>query len=80
MNEHDRNQELADHICEHFAWNGRRFDEGEFVSLLDGEVFAVGPTLEEVLTALRKADPDPARGMVFEVASSTMDMIRRGEA
>jgi hypothetical protein len=56
--------------------NGRQFQQGECVALLDGRVVAVAANLDAALRALRALDPDPRRGMVFEVAAPVTDVIR----
>jgi hypothetical protein len=76
MSEKQQNQEIADRICREIQWNGQQFRTGECVSLLDGTIVAVAPCLHDAVMALRKADPDPRRGMVFEVAPPVMDIIR----
>ncbi len=77
MNELELNQEIADRICEGHPWNGRQLCRGECVALLDGEVVAVADDLDGALKCLRATDPNPRRGMVFEVAPPTVDVIRR---
>ena len=72
------NQETADRICSgNSSWNGRMFRYGECVALLDGEVIAVADDLDGALKSLRATDPNPRRGMVFEVSPSVLDVIRR---
>ena len=76
MNENDINQQVAEQICQAFAWNGRSFDAGECVALLDGKVVAVAKDLEGAANALRALDPNPRRGMVLEVGLPVTDVIR----
>jgi hypothetical protein len=76
MNEQQMNQEIAERICQSRRWNGKPFDSGTWVALLDGQVVAVRPDLDAALDALRALDPSPERGMVFEVASPVPDVIR----
>ena len=76
MNEIEKNQEAADSICRDFVWQGRGFQQGECVALLDGAVVAVASDLDQVLQALRKIDPDPGRGMLVEVRMPGIDVIR----
>jgi hypothetical protein len=76
MNERERNQEIADSICRDFQWQGREFQPGECVALLDGTVVAVAPDLDRALAVLRNIDPDPRRGMLVEVRKPVVDVIR----
>lgn len=77
MNETQLNQEAADRICQGLQWNDRHLRYGECVALLDGEVIAVAEDLDGALKSLRATDPNPRRGMVFEVAPLFVDVIRR---
>lgn len=76
MRELEKNQEVADSICRDFEWQGREFQAGECVALLDGAVVAVAPDLDRALAALRGIDPDPRRGMLVEVREPALDVIR----
>jgi hypothetical protein len=76
MNDHDRNLRIAQSLHRDFAWGGRSFQRGDFVALLDGEVIAVEKSADDAIAALRAREIDPNRGMVVEVASSTVDVIR----
>ncbi len=76
MKEIDINQEVAELICHGGFLNGQQFRTGECVALLDGKVIAVAKDLEGALGALRALDPNPLRGMVFEVGSPVTDVIR----
>jgi hypothetical protein len=76
MNERERNQELADSICRDFRWQGREFQLGECVALLDGTVVAVASNLDQALEVLRNIEPDPGRGMLVEVRKPVVDVIR----
>lgn len=76
MSETERNQRIADRICQDFQWDGQTFESGEYVALLDGKVVATADGLAQALGALRSVDPDPARGMIVEVAKSPVDVIR----
>ncbi len=75
MHEKVANQVVAEAICSTMRWDGREFRLGEGVALLDGKVVAVGENLEAALRALRVIDPDPKRGMVFEVAPLRVERI-----
>jgi len=77
MSELDINQQVADQISTLSRWNGREFHSGEWLTLLDGKVVAVEHDLEAALRALRASDPNPSRGMVFEVGPPVTDVIRR---
>jgi hypothetical protein len=76
MSDKDRNLRIAESICAHFAWNGRRFRAGEFVALLDGRIIAVTDNPDGAISALRAIDPDPQHGMVIEVTHPIVDVIR----
>jgi len=76
MNEMHLNQQVAEQICDARQSNGRHFQLGDCVALLDGQVVAVAGDLDAALRALRARDPDPGRGMVFEVATPVTDVIR----
>ena len=76
MNEMQLNQQLAEHICDVGEANGRQFRWGTCVALLDGQVVGVADDLDGALRALRSLEPNPARGMVFEVATPVTDVIR----
>ena len=41
MSEHEKNQQVADHICHHLQWNDRQFAIGDCLALLDGQIVAV---------------------------------------
>jgi len=76
MNEYELNQKVAERICQDLRWADRRFRMGDCVALLDGNVVAIADTPNDVLSALRSVAPDPARGMVVEVAPPVVDVIR----
>ncbi len=76
MNEMQLNQQVAEQICDVRQANGRQFQLGTYVALLDGQVVAVAGDLDAALRALRRLDPNSGRGMVFEVATPVTDIIR----
>lgn len=76
MRETDVNQQVAEQICTGGQWKGRAFRSGEVVALLDGKVVAVEKDLNSALQTLRALDPNPGRGMIFEVGSPVTDVIR----
>lgn len=76
MEETDINQQVAEQICILSRWNGTEFHSGEWVALLDGKVVAVAKDLGTALQALRVLDPNPLRGMLFEVGTPVTDVIR----
>ena len=76
MSEYERNVEVARAIRRDFRWQGRTFQRGEFVGLLDGEVVVVAPTLAEALQGLENIAPSPDRGMLVKVAPPVVDVIR----
>jgi len=52
MNEMQLNQQVAEQICDARQSNGRQFQAGKCVALLDGEVVAVEGDLDAALRAL----------------------------
>lgn len=76
MQEFELNQRAAEHICQHLEWQGQSFRVGVCVSLLNGEVVSTEKDLDCALTALRNVEPDINRGMVFEVTTDLVDVIR----
>src|SRR5262252_5048743 len=76
MTEREINQQVAEQICNGARWNGQEFRPGESVALLDGKVVAVAKDLGAALQRLRAIDPNPRRGMVFEVGPPVMDVNR----
>ena len=76
MSEHEQNRRVAEKMCEEFAWNGQALQKGDCVAILDGHVIAVAPRPDEAIALLRKADPNPRRGMVIEISRPTPDVIR----
>ena len=77
MNEHDQNRRVAEKMCQEFAWDGQPLHEGDCVAILDGIVIAVARKPDEAIASLRKADPNPRRGMVIEISRPTPDVIRQ---
>jgi hypothetical protein len=69
-------QTVAEQICRDLLYQGRRFQLGEYVALLDGEVVATAKTVEEAARELDQVAPDPKRGLIFEVAPLQPDVIR----
>ena len=76
MNEHERNLRIAQSLHRDFSWNGQTFQRGDFVALLDGEVIAVEKSADDAIATLRSREPDPKLGMVVEVTSPAVDVIR----
>jgi len=72
MSEREINQPVADQICSTGRLNGKLFQLGECVALLDGKVVR---DLKGALSALRSLDPDPRRGMLLTVGPQ-VDLIR----
>ena len=77
MNDLEINQRVAEQICQAGRLNGKQFRQGECVALLDGKVIAVANDLATALSALRGTDPNPQRGMIFEVGPPVIEAIRR---
>ena len=76
MNEKERNLRIAESISAQFSWNGRTFQEGDYLALLDGQIVAVAKNPDDAISALRALEPDPKRGMVVEVGHPTVDVVR----
>jgi len=76
MKEIDINQRVSEEICNGAMCNGKQFRAGDWIALLDGKVVAVAGDLDRALRSLRALDPDPRRGMVFEVGPPVTDVIR----
>lgn len=76
MSEAESNQRVADKIRQDLEWQGQRFALGDIVALLDGEVIAIGKSLDDALRQLRSRDPTPSRGMLVEVRPPMVDVIR----
>ena len=76
MSEFEINQQVVDQIRKAGGSNGKQFHSGEFVALLDGRVVAVAKDLASTLSTLRTVDPNPKRGMIFEVGEPVLDVIR----
>jgi hypothetical protein len=75
MSELEINQQVAQQICDAGRLNGKQFRPGECVALIDGKVVTVTKDLDAALRALRAMDPNPDRGMVFEVGPPVTDVI-----
>ena len=76
MNEKAVNQATAEQICRTYQWRDQQLHDGECVALLDGEVVAVAPDLDQAIQALRAIDPNRDRGMIVEVGPLVPDVIR----
>jgi hypothetical protein len=76
MSENEINQRLAETILNAGRLNGRVFRPGDWMALLEGKVVAVAENLDGALIALRGLDPNPQRGMVFEMGTRASDVIR----
>ena len=77
MNERDNNLRVAQTVHRDFAWNGHKFQPGDFVALLDGQIVAVKSNADDAIAALRALDRDPTRGMVVEACPPRVDVVRR---
>lgn len=77
MTEADLNRRIAQTVQRDFALDGRSFQTGDYLALLDGTVVAVADNPDDAIAALRALDPDPRRGMVVEVAPPAVDVVRR---
>ena len=76
MSEKEVNQKVAEEICSTSRLNGKVFRTGDCVGLLDGQVVIVAHDLKSAVDAVRVLDPNPLRGMVFEVKPLVPDLIR----
>lgn len=77
MSELEQNQEVAECICRDFAWQGRQFNRGDCVVLLDGEIVAVESDMDHAPKSLRQVEPDTQRVMLVEVRNPVVEVIRR---
>jgi Family of unknown function (DUF5678) len=77
MSDFEINQRVVDQIRKAGGSNGKHFEPGEFVALLDGKVVAVAKDLANTLKDLRALEPNPQRGMIFEAGPEIVDVIRR---
>jgi hypothetical protein len=75
MSEYDINQRAVEQIRSAGS-NGKSYNKGDWLALLDGKVIAVTSEIEGALHALRALDEDPQRGMVFEYGNYEIDVIR----
>jgi hypothetical protein len=76
MSEAELNQQVADRIHNAAYLNGKQYQPGDYLALLDGQVVVVASNLEDALRALRALDPDPSRGMIVEAGPPITDVIR----
>ena len=79
MSETEVNQEAADRIRSAGLSNGKRYQPGDCLALLDGRVVAVAKDIGSALRALRALEPDPRRGMIVEAGALVTDVIRSGK-
>lgn len=77
MLDYEANQPIADAILNEMCWGEQTFSLGDFVTLLDGNVIGVAPTLDDAFSCLQRSDASGNRGMVFEVGPPVLDVIRR---
>jgi hypothetical protein len=77
MTEHEINSIAAAEIQNSRTYRGQRFDDGQWIALLDGEVVAVAESLDDILDRLREIEPNPERGMLVEAADPVVNVIRR---
>jgi hypothetical protein len=77
VREREADEQAAEHISRHFEWHGRRFQPGDFVALLGGEVVAVARTFDEVEQEFLRIDPARRRGLICRVETPVPDVIRR---
>lgn len=76
MSDQEINEKVAEQINGAGGLNGKQFRPGEWVALLDGKVVSVAEDIDGAVQALRRVDPNPQRGMVFEVGPPVVDVIR----
>jgi len=66
--EQKQDEALARQINQDALTNPQSPYAGKYVGILDGKVVAVMDTLDEVVDALAKIEPDPKRGMILEAS------------
>jgi len=76
LRERERNLRIAETASRDFQWEGQLFHEGDCVALLDGNIVEVADNPDDAISALRKLVPDPRRGMVVQVTSPAVEVIR----
>ncbi len=74
--ENDQNRRVAEQMCQDFTWTGQSLQEGDCVTILDGNVVAVVLHPDDAIATLRKLEPNPRRGMVIQVSRPALDIIR----
>jgi hypothetical protein len=68
--EQKQDEALARQINQDALTNTQSPYAGKHVGILGGQVVAVVDTLDEVVDALAKIEPDPNRGMVVEASAN----------
>jgi hypothetical protein len=76
MTELHLNQQTADRINISGGLNGKQYQPGDWLALLDSKVVAVAKNLEDAVGVLRRLEPDSNRGMVFQYGLTAADVIR----
>lgn len=76
MSETELNQQTANQIRSAVQSNGKHYQPGDCLALLNGRVVAVAKDMSSALRALRAIDPDPKRGMLLEAGAPVTDVIR----
>jgi FKBP-type peptidyl-prolyl cis-trans isomerase 2 len=67
--EQQKNWEIAGQINREARVDPNSPYAGKYVGLFDGQVVAVAATLDEVIEAMARIDPDPQRGTVIEASA-----------
>jgi len=70
-----QNQELFRQINQEALANPHSQYAGKYVGLANGKVVAASRSAREVATALKQAEPDPSRTLIFE-ASVDYDRVQ----
>jgi hypothetical protein len=76
MTEREINQRAAEQIGASGCLNGKRYQRGEWLALLDGKVVAASNTLDAAIRELRALEQDPQRGMIFQYGVTELDVVR----
>jgi hypothetical protein len=61
----EQEQRLNERVARRLAQEMAETHAGQWVGLVGGEVAAVAATLDEVVEAMRRIEPNPRRGLVF---------------
>ncbi|MBM4044323.1 MAG: hypothetical protein FJ279_04350 [Planctomycetes bacterium] len=70
------NQQAFERIWQEAKAGSPKWTKGQWIGLLAGQVVAASLKFDEVLGAIRQAEPDPRRGMMFRVGEDYDQPVR----